>query len=132
MSDSNAFVIEGLGLAMREMERVRESFRIDKEEALALGEREPLILLRERSRGWYQVQVREIDRRVRKLAAGLRPDQPGLEEGEEMAHAANRLFLEILAHLTSTPNRLLRTLMSGGPEETDRTPQAGGAEPGSD
>lgn len=116
---------------MREMERVRESFRIDKEEALAFGQLEPLVLLRERSRIRYQVQIREIDRRVRKLATGLRPDRPGMEEGEDLAQAANKLFLEILAYLSATPSRLIRGFRSGVPEPTDDAPQGGSAEPGS-
>ena len=131
MGDSNAFVIEGLGLAMRELERVRESFRIDKEEALARGELEPLILLRERSRVRYQVQVREIDRHIKKLAISLRQDQPGLEEGEEMAHSASRLFLEVLSHLVATPSRLIRAFQSEDSEQTDGSQQGGSAEPGS-
>lgn len=129
--DSNHRILEELGLALREMERVRESFRLAKEEALQGGGIEDLLRLRERSRSHFQVRLRDLDRGVRRLAASLRADQPGLEEAEETAAEAGQLFAEILAHLEATPNRLLRALRSGGlarlealESEEDTAPEA--------
>jgi hypothetical protein len=114
--DSNARTLEELGLAIKEMERIRESFRLAKEEALRAGELDDLLLLRERSRSHHQVRVRDQDRLVKSLAIRIRADQPGMEEAEEAALAAGALCAEILAHLVATPNRLLRVYHGGGIE----------------
>jgi hypothetical protein len=129
MHDSNARTIEELNLALREMERVRESFRLEKEEALHDGRLDALLLLRDRSRGHYQVHLRDLERRVKSLAARIRADQPGMEEAEEAALTAGTLCLEILAQLTAAPNRLMRAFRSGGIERLRELESKDGSAP---
>jgi len=114
MDDANARTIEEIGTAVREMERVLEGFRLEKEDALQAGGTAALQALRERSRTHHQVLLRDLERTVRTLAARIRTDGPGAEEAEEAAAAACSLAGEILAHLASAPSRLLRAFRTGG------------------
>ncbi len=96
------------------MERLRESFRIEREDAVEERTVEAVLRLRERSRTHYQPMARALLREVARLSSRTRPDDPGLEEAEDAASEAGSKARELLAHLSSTANRLVRACLSGG------------------
>ncbi|MCK4504987.1 MAG: hypothetical protein KAW14_05175 [Candidatus Aegiribacteria sp.] len=114
MKNANIRVVEELSLLLKQMERIRESFRLQKEEALAESDLKELHNLRELSRTKYQPKLRDIFRYVRKLSCTIKLDEPGREEAEDLLINAENVFRELQAHLISVPNRLIRVFKSGG------------------
>lgn len=114
MRNANIRVAEELRLLLKQIERIRESFRLQKEEALTKSDLKELHNLRELSRTKYQPKLRDIFRDVRKLSCKINLDEPGGEEAEDLVIDADIVFRELQAHLISTPNRLIRVFRSGG------------------
>lgn len=113
MRNANTKVVEELILLLKQMKRIQESFRLQKEEALAESELKELHNLRELSRTRYQPKLRDIFRNVKKLSCMVNLGEPGGEEAEELVIEAEIVFRELQAHLISAPNRLIRVFRSG-------------------
>ena len=114
MRNANIRVAEELRFLLKQMKRIRETFRLHKEEALAKSDLKELHNLRELSRTKYQQKLRDIFRNVKKLSCMINMDEPGGEEAEDLLIDAENVFRELQAHLISTPNRLIRVFKSGG------------------
>ncbi|MCK4671473.1 MAG: hypothetical protein KAT47_02950 [Candidatus Aegiribacteria sp.] len=114
MKNANIRVAEELRLLLKQIERIRESFRLQKEEALAKSDLKELHNLRELSRTKYQPKLRDIFRNVKKLSCMINLDEPGREEAEDLLIDAEQVFRIVQAHLISAPNRLIRVFRSGG------------------
>ncbi len=113
MINANTEVVEKLRFLLKQMKRIQESFRLQKEEALAKSELKELHNLRELSRTRYQPKLRDIFRNVKKLSCMVNLDEPGGEEAEELVIEAEIVFRELQTHLISAPNRLIRVFRSG-------------------
>ncbi len=107
-------VAEELRLLLKQMDRLRESFRLQKEEVLAKPDLKALHNFRELSKTKYQPELRDVFRNVRKLSDMIDFDEPGREEAEDLVIDADIVFRELEAHLVSAPNRLIRIFKSGG------------------
>ena len=114
MRNANIIAAEELRLLLKQMERIRESFRLQKEEALAKSDLKELQNLREFSRTKYQPKLRDIFRYARKLSCMIKLDEPGREEAEDLLIDAENVFRELQAHLISVPNRLIRVFKYRG------------------
>ncbi len=97
--------VEYLG---RRAERVRETFRLHKEEVLLTGTLESLEKFREYSRVKYQIQLRAIKRDLLKEMSLIRDDDSGYEVTLEKAESVLIEIDAVQGHITSTPNRLIR------------------------
>ena len=87
--------------------RLRDSFKQEKEDALFNGI-EHLILLRERSRMHYIPEIITLQREIKGIALSLKKiEVVPLTIFEQIEDTENELK-KTLAHITSTPNRLLR------------------------
>lgn len=87
--------------------RFREGFKQEKEDALLEGF-DSLILLRERSRTHYSPEIVLLMREIKKLSLSLKKIEfVPLTIFEQIEETENELK-RTLAHVTSTPNRLLR------------------------
>lgn len=96
-----------LGLLSRFLDRLEESFALEKEEALKLG-LPGLMLFRERCRTHYQLRVTELRTRVRQLRyTARRADALTPEMHEHAGHLESRCA-DALARYEGTPNRLIR------------------------
>lgn len=113
MRKPNTEVTEELGILLRRIDRIREGFRLEKEEALKNPGRQVLLNLRECSRMKYQIQLADINRELIKLTGMINSDGPGREEAEDIANHTDSVLRDLQANLISTPNRLLRVLRSG-------------------
>lgn len=118
MKKSNLAVIEAIKVILRQMDRLREGFRIEKEEALGKPGAQPLEDLRERSRSFYRVRLAELSRELAGLRHSISPDLPAREEAEDLAENCLRQSRELETHLISTPSRLLRTRKEGQTTDT--------------
>lgn len=90
-------------------ERLRETFKLHKEAALLSKTLDALIKFREYSRLKYQLRARELKRELLQKMKLLRNDALGYEATMEMAESILKEIDSILGHITSTPNRLIRT-----------------------
>ncbi len=100
-----------LALLSRFLDRLEESFALEKEEALKEG-LQGLILFRERCRTHCQLRVTEIRTRVRQLCyTARRTDALTLEMHELAGHLESRCA-DALARYEGTPNRLIRIARS--------------------
>ncbi|MFO7625865.1 MAG: hypothetical protein R6V62_01245 [Candidatus Fermentibacteraceae bacterium] len=105
-----------LALLSRFLDRLEESFTLEKEEALKTG-LPGLTLFRERCRTHYQLRVTEIRTRVRQLCYTARRAgalTPGMHE--LAGHLESRCG-DALARYEGTPNRLMRFARSTMNEE---------------
>ena len=118
MKKSNLAVIEAIKVILRQMDRLREGFRIEKEEALGKPGVQPLEDLRERARSFYRVRLAELSRELAGLRHSISPDLPAREEAEDLADNCLRQSRELETHLISTPSRLLRTRREGQTTDT--------------
>jgi hypothetical protein len=109
MKKSNLAVIEAMKVVLRQMDRLREGFRIEKEEALGKPGAESLEELRERARSFYRVRLAELSRELARLRQSISSDLPAREEAEDLAEICRRQSQELESHLISAPNRLLRS-----------------------
>lgn len=114
MRNANIIATEELRLLLKQMKRLRESFRLEKEEANAKSDLKELHNLRELSKTKYQPKLRDIFRNFKRLSFQINPDEPGGEEAEDLVTDAEIIFMELEAHLVSAPNRLIRAFRSGG------------------
>ncbi len=108
MNKTNSFVIEELRLILRHMSRLAESFRLEKERALRTADIKELEKLRERSKSIYMFEIAEHSREIRRLKRFIRSDQPGMEEADDLAEVCKKEADDLLTHIVSTPNRLIR------------------------
>jgi hypothetical protein len=113
MKKSNFAVIEELKLMMRQMDRLREGFRIEKEEAMQDSGTEPLEKLRRRAQSYYRMRLAGFSREILRIRRSISSDLPAREEAEDLAEICRRQALDLDAHLVSTPNRLLRARREG-------------------
>jgi hypothetical protein len=100
-----------LGLLSRFMDRLEESFTLEKEEALKDG-LPGLKLFRERCRTHYQLRVTEIRTRVRQLCYTARRADALTPEMHELAGHLESRCADALARYEGTPNRLIRVARS--------------------
>ena len=114
MRNANIRAAEELKLLLKQMERIRESFRLQKDEVLAKKDLKELYILRELSKRKYQPMLRDIFRDIRRLSCMIGFDEPGGEEAEDLMIEAEKVFMELHAHLISVPDRLIRVFKSGG------------------
>ncbi len=114
MRNANIRVVEKLKFLLKQMERIRESFRLQKEEVLAKNDLKELYILREISKTKFQPMLRDVFRDIRKLSSMIGFDEPAGEEAEDLVMKAENVFMELRAHLGSVPNRLIRVFKSGG------------------
>ena len=114
MKNANIQVTEEFRVLIKQMNRIRESFRLQKEEALAKCDLKELHKLRELSRMKYQPELRDKFRNAKKLSSMVDMDKPGGEEAEDLVIDADIVFRELQAHLISAPNRLIRVFRSVG------------------
>lgn len=113
MKKSNTAVIEELKLVLKFMKRLREGFRIEKEKALENHDIESLKKLRERSKFIYQISINEYLREITMLRNSISSDQPTMEEADDLAELCRREAMQLKAHISSTPNRLIRAIKAG-------------------
>jgi len=116
MKKDNVAVIKELKLIIKRMERLRESFRLEKEEALKEPDISVLAKFRERSRSLYLISVAECSREITRLGHCISSDQPGMEEADDLVKFCRKEAMHLAAHLTSTPNRLIRVFKTGDTE----------------
>lgn len=114
MKNDNSVIIEELKLIRRRMERLREGFRLEKENGLEVPNILKLEKLRERSKSVYQMEVIEYSRDIRRLERYISSDQPGKEEADDLSKLCMKEAASLLAHLVSAPNRLMRIFRTGG------------------
>lgn len=117
MKKSNFEVIQSLKVVMRRINRLREGFRLEKEEALQSPGIETLEGLRDRCRIHYRVRLADCSREVLRLRRRISPDLPAREEAEDLAETCRREAAELDAHLVSAPSRLIRALGEESGEE---------------
>ena len=117
MKNDNSAVIEELKLVRKRMDRLREGFRLEKENALEHPDIKVLEKLRERSKSVYQMKVVEYSRDIRRLERCISSDQPGKEEADDLSKLCTKEAASLLAHLVSAPNRLMRIFRTGGLHE---------------
>ncbi|MBN2586258.1 MAG: hypothetical protein JXA64_00330 [Candidatus Fermentibacteraceae bacterium] len=108
MKKSNFAVIEELKVMLRQMDRLLEGFRIEKEEAVQDSGTEPLEKLRRRAQSYYRMKLAGFSREILRLRHLISADLPAREEAEDLAETCRQRALELDAHLVSTPSRLLR------------------------
>ncbi|GEM_PF-2416982 len=116
MSYDNDSIIEELNLLRSRAERTAESFRLEKEELLISGDLDDLLRLREMSRTIYTPSLQRLSREVQRLKHLIPADSPRMEEAEEAAAELTVHINRILAHVVSTPNRLIRASRGGALE----------------
>ena len=114
MRKANIRAVEELKLLLKQMERIREGFRLQKDEVLEKKDLKELYILRELSKSKYQPMLRDIFRDIRKLSCTIVFDEPGGEEAEDLIIEAEKVFMDLQAHLISAPSRLIRAFKSGG------------------
>ncbi|MCD4776764.1 MAG: hypothetical protein K8S15_12030 [Candidatus Aegiribacteria sp.] len=110
MKKSNSALIEELKFVLKRMNRLREAFRIEKEEALENTDIESLKKLRERSKFIYQLSINECLREITMLKNCISSDQPGMEEADDLAELCRSEAMQLKAHISSAPNRLIRAI----------------------
>lgn len=127
MKKSNFAVIAALKVVSRQIGRLREGFRLEKEEALS-GEGDlALEELRERSKTHYRPELAGLVRETQRLRRSIDPLQPAVEEAEDLVDSCVRQAEELRMHLVSAPNRLIRaTSAEEGPGAEDG-PGTGGS-----
>jgi len=108
MKRSNSTIIEELKLVLKHMDRIRESYRLEKEFVLEDPNIANLKKFRERSKAVYQMKIAGFARDIRRLRRNLSPNEPGLEEAEDLILNCSTEAARLQMHFTSTPNRLLR------------------------
>lgn len=106
-----------LGHLSRFLDRLEESFTLEKEEALNVG-LSGLQLFRERCRTHYQLRVTEIRTRVRQLCYTARRADALTAGMHELAGNLEIRCADALARYEGTPNRLIRVARST-PEEKE-------------
>ncbi len=117
MKINNPEVVDKLKLILKSIARLREGFRLEKEEVLEHPSLVELEKLRERSRYNYQMKIAEYLRDIKKLEISIAPAQPQMEEAEELAGQCRKEAMQLQAHFVSTPNRLIRVYKTGKPVE---------------
>jgi len=115
MEKNNSEIIEKLKLILKSMERLRESFRLEKEKVLEHPGFAELEKLRERSRFIYQMKVAEYLRDTKKLKIRIAHNQSQMEEAEDLAELCRDEAMQLQAHFVSTPNRLIRVYRAENP-----------------
>lgn len=110
MKKSNSEIIEDLKYILKRMNRLMESFRLEKEKALENHGIEALEKLRERSRFVYQMRIAEYFRDIIRLENGITSNQAGMEEADDLAKLCRSQVMELHAHFSSAPNRLIRAI----------------------
>ena len=113
MNNTNIIAAEELRFLLKQFDRIRESFRLQKEEALAKSDLKELYKLRDLSRTKYQPKLRDVFRNVKKLSRMIDLNEQGGEEAKDLVIDADRIFRELQAHLISVPSRLIRVFRSG-------------------
>ena len=108
MKKSNSAIIEKLKLILRRMNRLGEGFRLEKEKALEKSDIEALEKLRERSKFIYQIRISEYSRDIVRLKNCISSAQSGMEEADDLAELCRSEAMQLKAHISSTPNRLIR------------------------
>jgi hypothetical protein len=88
--------------------RLEEGFRLEKDEALAIGSRDILLRLRERSRTHYQPEISRVRMEIVRLSALLIPGEEWFEEGISTANTLQKRVDEAMTRFIGAPNRLLR------------------------
>ncbi|GEM_PF-2910554 len=122
---SNFEVIEEFKFLLRQLERLREGFRLEKESALDENEEMTLEDLLERSRSHYRMKLAGISRRIRRLRGYVSQDRPAWEEAVDISEECVRKAKKLDAYFTATPHRLIRAMkkISGtgipGPERDE-------------
>jgi len=119
MKIHNSAVIEELKLVRRRMERLREGFRLEKENALKASDIMELEKLRDRSKYIYQMEIVECLRDTRRLKLLITSDQAGMEEADDLSELCRKEAVSLFAHLVSAPNRLIRVYKAGGLPERE-------------
>lgn len=109
MKKDNFAVIEALKILSRQIGRLREGFRIEKEEALSEEGEMTLEELRERARTHYRLELAGISRQVQRLRSRIDSELPAMEEAQDLAETCRRDAEELSAHLVATPSRLIRS-----------------------
>lgn len=100
-----------LALLSRFLDRLEESFVLEKEEALKVG-LPGLMLFRERCRTHYQLRVTEIRTRVRQVCYTARRADALTPGMHELAGHLESRCADALARDEGTPNRLIRVARS--------------------
>lgn len=113
MKKNNTAVIEELKLVLKFMKRLREGFRIEKEKAHENSDIESLKKFRERSKSIYQIKMNECLREIVMLRNSISLDQPMMKEADNLAELCRREAMQLKAHMSSTPNRLIRVIRAG-------------------
>lgn len=115
MKKDNSAVIRRLELALKTIGRIREGFRIEKEDLFPRPSMDDLEHLRERSRTFYRLKLAQVAREAARLKKQIDSDQAGMEEAQDLARECEAEAKKLKAHLVSTPNRLIRAYGTGGP-----------------
>lgn len=121
MKKDNSAVISRLELALKTIERIREGFRIEKEDLLPNPSMDDLQQLRERSKTYYRLKLAGVARDVARLKRQIDSDQAGMEEAQDLARECKTAAEKLKAHLVSTPNRLIRACRNNIPEDPSGT-----------
>lgn len=101
--------------AMSELEQIRkqlmrlgEGARLEKEDALSEGTRRALERYRERCVSHYLVEAGRMDNQLRRVLASLVPGREWEDEALVAAAAVRELLQSLSARFVGEPNRLLR------------------------
>lgn len=122
MKNSNSAIIKELKFVQKRVNRLSESFRLEKEKVLENPDIGKLEKLRQRSRVVYQMKLAEYSRDIGRLKRCISLDQSGMEEADDLAELCRYESASLLAHLVSTPNRLIRIYKSRDSENRTNVP----------
>lgn len=116
---TNEETLQHIEIIGKNADRLRETFRLHKEDVLHLESPDALFNFREYSRLKYQPRARELKRELLQKMVLIRADDAGYEVTVETAEAILKELESILGHIISTPNRLIRVYKAR--LESDRT-----------
>jgi hypothetical protein len=108
MKKTNFEVMDALRVLLRRVDRIREGFRLQKEDALEEGDLRKLEELRQRSRVYFRTRLAQCRREMLALGMSMSSELPAFEETQDMFERCRQEIADLDAHLVSTPSRLLR------------------------
>ncbi len=126
MRRNNLSALSDIEMLRRELGRLEEGFRLEREDVLGEGTREALLRFRERSRTRFQPECARISTELHRIVSLLVEGEEWFEEASDSARELGRRLSAVMARLVGTPNRLVRhaptieSLASGRTREESR------------
>jgi hypothetical protein len=113
-----------LELLRKQLLRLGEGARLEKEDALSEGTRRALERYRERCTAFYLFETGRLDKELRRVLASLVPGREWEDEALEAAAAVRDLLHSLSARFVGEPNRLIRNAEVVSSLAATRTPPA--------